>query len=48
MLTKIVPEIDAHAVMDEERQEQLGTYAKLPVVAVRGEGIMVYDATGKG
>jgi predicted acetylornithine/succinylornithine family transaminase len=33
--------------MDEEASAQLGTYAKLPIVAVRGEGIMLYDASGK-
>lgn len=39
--------IDRQAVMDEETAAQLGTYAKLPVVAVRGEGIMLYDASGE-
>lgn len=37
---------DAKAVIEEETQAQLGTYAKLPIVAVRGEGIMLYDADG--
>jgi predicted acetylornithine/succinylornithine family transaminase len=40
-------EIDTQAVIDEETQAQLGTYAKLPMVAVRGEGIMLYGADGK-
>jgi predicted acetylornithine/succinylornithine family transaminase len=39
--------IDAQAVIAEETLAQLGTYAKLPIVAVRGEGIMLYDAEGK-
>src|ERR687885_291019 len=38
---------DRQAVIDEETQYQLGTYAKLPIVAVRGEGIMLYDASGQ-
>jgi predicted acetylornithine/succinylornithine family transaminase len=38
---------DAQAVIEEETQAQLGTYAKLPIVAVRGEGIMLYDINGK-
>lgn len=33
-------------IIEEETRAQLGTYAKLPIVAVRGEGIMVYDADG--
>jgi acetylornithine/N-succinyldiaminopimelate aminotransferase len=39
--------IDADAVMAEETAAQLGTYAKLPIVAVRGEGIFLYDAEGR-
>ncbi|HEX9991079.1 MAG TPA: acetylornithine/succinylornithine family transaminase [Chloroflexia bacterium] len=35
------------AVIDEENRAQLGTYAKLPIVAVRGSGIMLYDASGQ-
>ena len=31
---------------EEETRRSLGTYAKLPIVAVRGEGIMLYDADG--
>ncbi|MDQ3929794.1 MAG: acetylornithine/succinylornithine family transaminase [Chloroflexota bacterium] len=46
MLTTDV-QIDRQAVIDEETRAQLGTYAKLPIVAVRGEGIMLYDASGK-
>ena len=38
--------IDAQSVIQEETQAQLGTYAKLPIVAVRGEGIMLYSADG--
>jgi acetylornithine/N-succinyldiaminopimelate aminotransferase len=38
--------IDRQSTIDEETRAQLGTYAKLPIVAVRGEGIMVYDADG--
>lgn len=38
--------IDAQAVIEEETRAQLGTYAKLPIVAVRGRGIMLYDAGG--
>ena len=34
-------------IIDEETHAQLGTYAKLPLVAVRGEGIMLYSAEGK-
>ncbi|HEY0068574.1 MAG TPA: acetylornithine/succinylornithine family transaminase [Chloroflexia bacterium] len=47
MLTAQDIQIDRQAVIDEETQSQLGTYAKLPIVAVRGEGIMLYDASGK-
>ena len=46
----IVPadlQIDAQAVMAQETTAQLNTYAKLPIVAVRGEGIMLYDAEGR-
>lgn len=39
--------LDGRAVIDEEGACQLGTYAKLPVVAVRGAGLMLYDAAGK-
>ncbi len=39
--------IDAAAVMAEETAAQLGTYAKLPIVATRGAGIFIYDATGR-
>ncbi|MGI8586491.1 MAG: aspartate aminotransferase family protein [Chloroflexia bacterium] len=35
------------AVMAAETAAQLGTYAKLPLVAVRGAGIHLYDATGR-
>lgn len=47
MLTTQDVQIDRQAVMDEEASAQLGTYAKLPIVAVRGEGIMLYDASGQ-
>jgi predicted acetylornithine/succinylornithine family transaminase len=40
-------QIDAQAVIEQETAAQLNTYAKLPVVAVRGEGIMLYDAEGR-
>jgi predicted acetylornithine/succinylornithine family transaminase len=33
-------------IIEEETSAQLGTYAKLPIVAVRGRGIMLYDADG--
>src|SRR4051812_17430916 len=39
-------DVDVQGVMDEETGAQLGTYAKLPIVAVRGEGLMLYDASG--
>jgi acetylornithine/N-succinyldiaminopimelate aminotransferase len=39
-------ELARQAIIEEEGQAQLGTYAKLPIVAVRGQGIMVYDADG--
>ncbi|MEO5950983.1 MAG: aminotransferase class III-fold pyridoxal phosphate-dependent enzyme, partial [Chloroflexia bacterium] len=42
----IATEINRAAVIEEETHSQLGTYAKLPIVAVRGEGIMLYDADG--
>src|SRR3712207_1063227 len=44
-----IPEtaIDRQSIIDGETTAQLGTYAKLPIVAVRGEGIMLYDASGK-
>ena len=34
-------------IMDTETEYQLGTYAKLPIIAERGEGIMLYDADGR-
>lgn len=39
--------LSREGIMQEETGAQLGTYAKLPIVAVRGEGIMLYDASGK-
>jgi len=39
--------ISRQEIIDKETEAQLGTYAKLPIVAVRGEGIMLYDASGK-
>lgn len=42
----IATEINRAAVIEEETSAQLGTYAKLPIVAVRGDGIMLYDADG--
>lgn len=47
MLTTQIVQTDRQAVIDEEASAQLGTYAKLPIVAVRGEGIMLYDTSGK-
>ncbi|HMA33164.1 MAG TPA: aminotransferase class III-fold pyridoxal phosphate-dependent enzyme [Chloroflexia bacterium] len=41
------PAIDAQTVIAEETAAQLGTYAKLPIVAVRGAGIHLYDAAGR-
>ncbi len=38
---------DAAAAMTAETTAQLGTYAKLPIVAVRGAGIHLYDADGR-
>jgi predicted acetylornithine/succinylornithine family transaminase len=38
--------LDRQSIIEEETHAQLGTYAKLPIVAVRGEGIMIYDADG--
>src|SRR6476646_5116430 len=39
-------QLDRQEIIEEEGCAQLGTYAKLPIVAVRGEGIMIYDADG--
>lgn len=39
--------VDSQEIIAEETQAQLGTYAKLPIVAVRGQGIMLYDAEGR-
>ena len=39
--------LSRQGIIEEETGAQLGTYAKLPIVAVRGEGIMLYDASGK-
>ena len=39
---------DDAEVIAQEAAAQLQTYAKLPLVAVRGEGIMIYDAAGRG
>jgi predicted acetylornithine/succinylornithine family transaminase len=44
----VTSEIDRASVIEEETRAQLGTYYKLPVVAVRGAGIMLYDADGRG
>ena len=38
---------DAGAAMAAETAAQLGTYAKLPLVAVRGAGIHLFDAAGR-
>jgi predicted acetylornithine/succinylornithine family transaminase len=38
--------LDRQSIIEEETHAQLGTYAKLPIVAVRGEGIIIYDADG--
>ncbi len=46
-ITETKAAVDRQAVIDEEGEWQLGTYAKLPVVAVRGQGILLYDASGK-
>jgi len=43
----IVKHVDPQAVIAQETSAQLNTYAKLPIVAVRGAGIMLYDAEGK-
>jgi predicted acetylornithine/succinylornithine family transaminase len=40
-------QVDAQAVIEWEVAAQLNTYAKLPIVAVRGEGIMLFDAEGR-
>lgn len=47
MVNSIDVAVDPQAVIAEETESQLGTYAKLPIVAVRGEGIFIYDATGR-
>ena len=47
MANSIDVAVDPQAVIAEETEFQLGTYAKLPIVAVRGEGIFIYDATGR-
>ncbi|HST06137.1 MAG TPA: acetylornithine/succinylornithine family transaminase [Chloroflexia bacterium] len=39
--------INPQDIIADETHAQLGTYAKLPLVAVRGEGIMLYSADGK-
>ncbi len=38
---------EAQTIVERETEAQLGTYAKLPIVAVRGDGIMLYDADGR-
>ncbi len=43
----VTTDIERASVIEEETGSQLGTYAKLPIVAVRGEGIMLYDADGR-
>src|SRR6478752_5844273 len=47
MVNSIDVAVDPQAVIAEETESQLGTYAKLPIVAVRGQGIFLYDATGR-
>jgi acetylornithine/N-succinyldiaminopimelate aminotransferase len=47
MVVTIDTAVGRQAVIDEETRAQLGTYAKLPIVAVRGSGIMLYDASGQ-
>jgi predicted acetylornithine/succinylornithine family transaminase len=43
----MIVQVDAQAVIERETAAQLNTYAKLPIVAVRGDGIMLYDAGGR-
>ena len=45
-MTNTIIEFERQAIMAEEGRAQLGTYAKLPIVAERGQGIMLYDADG--
>jgi len=45
-MNDIMTGLDRRAIIEEETTAQLGTYAKLPIVAVRGQGIMLYDADG--
>ena len=47
MVNSIDVAVDPQAVIAEETESQLGTYAKLPIVAVRGEGLFIYVATGR-
>ena len=43
----VARDVDRASVIEEETRAQLGTYAKLPIVAVRGDGIMLFDADGR-
>jgi predicted acetylornithine/succinylornithine family transaminase len=47
MTAPAIPYTDAKSIIARETAAQLNTYAKLPIVAVRGEGIMLYDAEGR-
>jgi len=40
-MTNTIIEFERKAIMAEEGRAQLGTYAKLPIVAERGQGIML-------
>jgi acetylornithine/N-succinyldiaminopimelate aminotransferase len=47
MIVHAYMQLEGQAVIEQESAAQLNTYAKLPIVAVRGEGIMLYDAEGR-
>src|SRR5579884_3180839 len=39
--------VDAHQIMALDREYVMGTYARQPVVFVRGEGARLWDAEGR-
>jgi predicted acetylornithine/succinylornithine family transaminase len=47
MFTERQPKIDAAAIMALDREYVMGTYARQPIVFVRGEGAKLWDSEGR-
>jgi len=46
-MTEATERVDAAAIMDLDREHVMGTYARQPIVFVRGEGARLWDAGGR-